>query len=90
MPVAVGVGLKENGTRCMFGGVGGDSEGSREVREVKDGFREKEAFEGVEGGLARGGPIPGEVLLGKVEEGASDIGVVGNEPTVEVGEWCVR
>ena len=36
--------------------------------------------------MARRGPIPGKVLLGEVEEGASDVGVVGNEPTVEVGE----
>ena len=86
MPVAVGVGLEEDGARRVFGGVRGDGEGSGEVRKVKDGFREEEAFEGIEGGLARRGPVPGEVLLGEVEEGASDVGVVGNEPTVEVGE----
>ena len=64
MPVAVGVGLEEDGTRRMFGSIRSDGEGGREVREVEDGFREEEAFEGVEGGLARGGPISGEVLLG--------------------------
>ena len=86
MPVAVGVGLEEDGARRMFGGVRGDGKGGREVREVKDGFREEEAFERVEGGLARRGPIPGEVLLGKVKEGASDVRVVGDEPTVKVGK----
>ena len=86
MPVAVGVGLEEDGARRMFRGVCGDGEGGGEVREVKDGFREEEAFEGVEGGLAGRGPIPREVFLGEVEEGTSDVGVVGNEPTVEVGE----
>ena len=64
MPVAVGVGLEEDGARCMFGSVRGDGEGSGEVREVEDGFREEVALEGVEGGLARREPIPGEVLLG--------------------------
>ena len=44
MPIAVGVGLKEDGARRMFGGVRGDGEGSGEVREVEDGFREEEAF----------------------------------------------
>ena len=52
MPVAVGVGLKEDGTRRVFGSVRGDGEGGGEVGEVKDGFREEEAFEGVKGGLA--------------------------------------
>ena len=86
MPVAIRVGLEEDGARRMFRGVRGDGEGSGEVGEVKDGFGEEKAFEGVEGGLARRGPIPGEVLLGEVEEGAGDVGVVGDEPTVEVGE----
>ena len=86
MPVAVGVGLEEDGTRRMFGCVSGNSEGGGEIGEVEDGFREEEAFEGVEGGLARRRPIPGEVLLGEVEEGTRDVGVVGDEPTVEVGE----
>ena len=86
MPITIRVGLKEDGTRHMFGGVRGDGEGGGEVGEVKDGFGEEKAFEGVEGGLARRGPVLGEVLLGKVEEGTSDVGVVGNESTVEVGE----
>ena len=86
MPIAVGVGLKEDGTRCVFGGVGGDGEGSGEVGEVKDGLGEEKAFEGVEGGLAGRGPVPGEVLFGEVKEGTSDVGVVRNEPSVEVGE----
>ena len=86
MPITIGVGLEEDGARRMFGGVRGDGKGGGEVREVKDGFGEEEAFEGVEGGLAGRGPVPGEVLLGKVKEGASDVGVVGNESTVKVGE----
>ena len=44
MPVAVGVGLEEDGTRRMFGCVSGNSEGGGEIREVEDGFREEEAF----------------------------------------------
>ena len=86
MPFSIGVGLKEDGARCMFGGVRGDGKGGGEVGEVKDWFGKEEAFEGVKGGLARRGPVPGEVFLGKVEEGASDVGVVGDESTVEVGE----
>ena len=70
----------------MFGSVRGDGKGGGEVREVKDGFRKEEAFEGAEGGLARRGPIPGEVLLGEVEEGAGDVGIVGDESAVEIGE----
>ena len=70
----------------MFGGVSGNGKGDGEVGEVKDGFGEEEAFKGVEGGLTCGGPVPREVFLGEIEEGTSDIGVVGDETSVEVGE----
>ena len=86
MPITIGVSLEEDGSRRVFRGIHGDREGGREVGEVEDGFREEKTFEGVEGGLARGGPVPRKVLLGEVEEGASDVGVVGDEPTIEVGE----
>ena len=86
VPVAVGVGLEEDGSRRMFRGIRGDGERGGEIWEVKDRFREEETLEGVEGGLARRGPVPGEVLLGKVKEGAGDVRVVRDEPTVEVGE----
>ena len=74
----------------MFRGVCGNSEGGREVGEVKDRLGEEEMFEGIKGGLARGGPVPGEVLLGEVEERASDIGVIGDESSVEIGETKER
>ena len=53
---------------------------------MENGFGEEEAFEGIEGGLARRGPVPGEVLLGEIEEGAGDVGVVRDEASVEIGE----
>ena len=90
MPVPVGVGLKEDGTGRVFGRVGGDGKRSREFREVEDGFCKEEAFEGAKGGLAGGGPIPREVLLGEIEERASDIGIVGDESSVEIGETKER
>ena len=86
MPVTVGVGLEENSTGCMFRCISGNSERSGEVREVENGFREEETFKGVERGLTGGGPIPREVLLGEVEERASDVGVIGDEVSVEIGE----
>ena len=73
MPVTVGVGLEENSTGCMFRCISGNSERSGEVREVENGFREEEAFEGVEGGLTGRGPVPGEVFLREVEKRASNI-----------------
>ena len=33
-----------------------------------------------------GGPIPGKIFLGQVNKGMSYIGVVWNEPSVEVGK----
>ena len=86
VPIAVGVGLEEDGARRMFRGVRGNSEGGGEIREVKDGLGEEETLEGIKGGLARRGPVPGEVLFGEVEERASDVGVIGDEASVEIGE----
>ena len=73
VPIPVGISLEKDGTGRVFGGVSGDGEGSGEAREAKDGFCEEEAFEGIEGGLARRGPVPREVFLGEVKEGAGDI-----------------
>ena len=86
VPVTIRVGLEEDGARRILGGIRGDSEGGGEVGEVKNRFSEEEAFQGIKGSLARRGPIPGKVLLGEVEKGAGNVGVVGNEPTVEIGE----
>ena len=41
MPISIGIGLKKDSAGRIFGGVSGDGEGSREVRKVKDWFREK-------------------------------------------------
>ena len=86
MPVAIGVSLEEDGARRMFRSVRGNREGGGEVGEVKDRFGEEETFEGIKGGLAGRGPVPGEVLLCEVEERASDVGVIGDEASIEIGE----
>ena len=86
MPIAVGVGLEEDSTRCMFRRIRSNGKRVREVGEMENRFGEEEAFEGVEGRLTRRGPVAGEVLLGEVEEGAGDVGVVRNEASVEIGE----
>ena len=86
MSVAVQVSLEEDSTRSIFQGISGDGEGFQEVRKVEDRTREKELFQLVEGLLAVGGPIPMIVFLGQVQEGVGDSGVVGYEPTVEIGK----
>jgi len=70
----------------VFRGVGSNGEGGGGVGEVKNWFGQEEGFQGVEGGLTDGGPVPLEVLLGEVNEGAGDIGVIWDESPVEVGE----
>ena len=74
----------------MFRCIGGNGEGGGEVREVKDGFGEEEAFEGVERRLTGGGPVPREVLFSEVEERASNVGIVRDESSIEVGETKER
>ena len=44
MPISIRVGLKKDGTGCVFRSVSGDCKGGREVREMKDGLGEEEAF----------------------------------------------
>ena len=41
MPISIGIGLKKDSARCIFGGISGNGKGSEEVRKVKDWFREK-------------------------------------------------
>ena len=41
MPISIGIGLKEDSARRIFGGISGNGKGSGEVRKVKDWFREK-------------------------------------------------
>ena len=53
---------------------------------MEDGARQEELLQLVEGLLTSGGPIPAIVFLGEIQEGAGDSGVVGYEPTVEVGK----
>ena len=40
----------------------------------------------IEGLLLGRGPVPREVFLGEVNEGAGDGGVVGNESPIEIGK----
>ena len=90
MPVTIRVGLEEDGTGGVFGSIGCDGEGGGEVWEVENQFQQEEGLEGVEGGLAGGRPVPREVLLGEINEGLSDVGVVRNKVVVEVCETKER
>ena len=51
MPFPIGISLEKDGTRCVFGSVGGDGERGRQVGKVEDGFQEEKVFEGVKGRL---------------------------------------
>ena len=42
MPIAVGIGLEEDGARSVLRGVGGDGEGLGKVGEVEDRMRQEE------------------------------------------------
>ena len=86
MPVSIGVSLEEDSTGCMFGHIGGYGEGGRQIGEVENGLQEEEAFKEVEGGLARGRPVPRKAFLGKINEGMGNVGVVRNKVLIEIGE----
>jgi len=78
--------LEKDTSRSELGGISGNGERCGEVREVEDGFGKESGAEGVHGLLASRGPGPSTVFLGEVNEGAGDVGVVGDEATVEIGK----
>jgi len=86
VPIAIRVSLEEYSSGRGFRGVGGDGERCGEIREMEDWFRQEKGLEGVEGVLAGRGPVPLEVLFGEVNEGTGNVGIVGDESAVEVGE----
>ena len=47
---------------------------------------EEKVFEVIKGLLLGRGPVPREIFLGEVNEGAGNGGVVGNESLVEIGK----
>ena len=76
VPVSIGVGFQEDTSEGMLDSVSGNGEGTREVREVKDGLGEEELLETFEGGLTSGDPGPGiskSPILGQVSQYYSNI-----------------
>ena len=53
---------------------------------MEDRFRQEQGFESVVGGLTGGGPIPRQVYLGEVYEGSGNVGVIGDETSIEIGK----
>ena len=53
---------------------------------MKNGFGEEKAYQGIKGGLTRRKPVPSRILLCKVDKRASNVQVVRNESSIEVGE----
>ena len=53
---------------------------------MKDGFGQEAILQPIEGILAGIVPVPWGVFLGYIEEGVSDVGVVTNELSVEIGK----
>jgi hypothetical protein len=86
VPVAIGVSLKKDTSRSEFGGIGGNGERCGEVGKMENVFGKESGMEGVHGLLTCRVSRPSTVLLGKVDEGASNIGVIRDEAMVEVGK----
>ena len=86
MPVSIGISLEKDGARCGFRGIRSNGEGSGKVGEMEDRFGQEEAFQGLEGRLAGGGPVPRQVLLGEVDERAGDVGVVRDKSAIKISK----
>ena len=78
-------GGKDTGN-CVVGGVGFDNEGRIGLIMGKDGSCHEGYFEGIERMPTLLGKVPRGVLSGEPSEGDHDVGVIINEPTIEIGE----
>ena len=86
MGIAVGVLLYEYSSCGKERGISHKEEGFRYIRDGKDrGGREK-LTESIKHPLLQGTPSPGLVFSGEGSEGSNNVGVVGDEFPVEVGE----
>ena len=70
----------------MFGGISGDCERGRKIREVEDWLGYEHVFQCSKGVITRLVPGPGMGFLGEIEEGAGSVRVVRNEVSIEVCE----
>ena len=86
MPSSIGVGLKEDTSSSMFGGIRSEGERFPKIGEAKDWFLQESGLELVKSQVARRGPFPSKIFLGKVDQGASDGGIISNEFSVIIGE----
>ena len=84
--VPISIGLQEDTSRGMFGGISGNGKGVGKVGETEDWLGKEELLEMLKGGLTSRGPRPGTILLGEVKERAGNIGKVGGKSLVEVGK----
>src|SRR5882724_8604094 len=86
MPKTIRTVLRENCTTSIFGGIAFETEGGGEIGLDKDGSGEEALFQPIKGVLFRFSPLPGGGFLGEIVEGASETGVVANEPAIETCE----
>ena len=86
MSVAVSVSLSQNGSRCVFGCVAFDLEGSGLICHYKDRFFCELFFEAVKAFLGFVGPFEFRVFLEEFVEGFGQFGEFVDESSVEVSK----
>jgi hypothetical protein len=84
MHVPIGVLLHQHGPNRGERGIRHDKEWGGDIGHRKYQTMGEGVFDGEEGVLTGRGPVPVDVLLGEVVEGTSDIGEVGDEPSIEI------
>ena len=84
--ITIEVILEEDSTCCKERDVGHNGEGTSYIRDDKGRARGKGSAKHVKGFLLEGCPSPGLVLLGEEIKGGNNIGGVGYELVVEIGE----
>ena len=69
---------------CEKRGIGHEQEGTQDVRDAEDRGRRENGVQGVKSFLLRLSPGPRAVLLGEEDNGCDNVGVVGDELSIEV------
>ena len=75
--------LREYGSHAVCGGVRGEEKWGGVVRLLQDWFPAHDVFKHLESVFLRGMPVEWGHLLGEVDEGSGDLGVVGDEVAIE-------
>ena len=86
MKITIGVLLHKNSASSKEESVRQDMEGVRNIRNCKDGESGKDSIESIKRSLMKWCPNPSDILVSEGCERSDNVGVIGDEFAIEIGE----